>query len=128
MGVQVPISTSSGQQPARHELGSKHALAHEHAPPSVALFWTHWLPEHIWPVWQGIAQPPQLFGSLVVSVQTLLQQVVVQPLHPAEATQPPFMHCWPFGQARPHWPQLFASVIRFLQPTFGQHMSLPAQV
>jgi hypothetical protein len=64
-----------------------------------------------------LLQPPQLFGSLVVSVQV--------PLHatwPAghDDVQVPFTHVWPEAHAFPQVPQLFASVLVLIsQPSAG---------
>jgi hypothetical protein len=53
---------------------------------------------------QALVQPPQWLGSLVVSIQTLLQLVPVAHWHE------PVTHTMPVGQAWPQVPQLALSV------------------
>jgi hypothetical protein len=73
---------------------------------------------------------PQLFASVVVSTQTLLQFVGALLGH----EQIPFVHSPPFGQALPHLPQLKGSVLKLAQPfmhnvcEFGHMHIPPAQV
>jgi hypothetical protein len=72
-------------------------------------------------------QPPQFFGSLVVSVQPVAQHCCV----PVQAGPPLqvgvhllFTHIEPTGQALPQPPQFFASLVVFAQPVM-QHCCMP---
>jgi hypothetical protein len=73
----------------------------------------HTLPEQV-PLGQTLPHAPQLFGSLVVSVQVPLHSVcpVGQPVPPVQV--PPVQVC-PEAQALPQAPQLFGSVPRLVQ-------------
>jgi hypothetical protein len=76
----------------------------------------HALLQHIWPPLQTCPQAPQLFTSVVVSAQDVLQQVFavdghVMP-HPVQfisselsSTQLPLQHALPAPQPWPHVPQ-----------------------
>ena len=62
----------------------------------------HWDATHVWLLVQAIPQAPQLFESLVVSMQVPLQ------IMPAQAWQPLAEQCWPEGQTIPQLPQLLS--------------------
>jgi hypothetical protein len=123
LGLHLPVSTSSGQQPARQG-PTVHVLPQLHEPPSVGLPCVQVPPEQLSPAWQGLPQPPQLFGSLVTSVHTWLQHIdgELQPWQAATVVHAPAMQVWLAAQARPHTPQLLASSMRALQPDVPQQV------
>lgn len=86
--------------------------------------------QHVRPDPHGLAQAPQLLGSVCRSTQLPLQQVSL-----LAHTVPPHVH-WPpvhisaGGQTLPHVPQLVTSVWRsthcWLQHAFGAEHGWPA--
>lgn len=92
---------------------------------------THMPAAHVAPVGQTWLQPPQLFGSVSMSLHPDAQHwsTPVQtgpPLHDVGAWQFPFWHVAPGGHAKPHWLQLFGSVFVSVQPD-SQHVWSPVQ-
>jgi hypothetical protein len=76
-----------------------------------------------------MSHPPQLFGSVSMSVQPFRQHwsLPVQtgpPLQEAGAVQLPPTQVSPAGQAKPHWLQFCGSVFTSVQPV-PQHWSTP---
>jgi hypothetical protein len=110
----------------------QHDCAPVHAGPLLHVFGClHALFTQVSPGGHGIAQPPQLAGSLVVSAQPVEQHwsppvQAPPPLQPWPILQVLLMHCMPIVQTTPHMPQLFGSVRVSLQP-FMQHFSPPVQ-
>jgi hypothetical protein len=84
------------------------------------------------PFGQKLLQPPQLFGSLVVSTQPDGQQVSVPPQGGAplqlnvSVTQPPPAQCWLSAQRLLQPPQFWLSVRVSVQP-LSQQLSAPVQ-
>jgi hypothetical protein len=86
----------------------------------------------------GLPQPPQLLGSLVVSVHPEAQHVCVPvqtgpPLHAVVDSHIPPTHLSPEGQGCPQPPQFFGSVLVSEQPVAQQvsppvHAGSPLQV
>jgi hypothetical protein len=81
---------------------------------------------------QGLAQPPQLFGSVSMSVHPVVQHCSTPvhtgpPLQDAGGVQFPPTQVLPGGQMKPHWLQLFGSVLTSVHP-IAQHVASPRQL
>jgi hypothetical protein len=86
----------------------------------------HTFATHVSPGGQTVPHPPQLFGSLVVVLQPLVQHVwpgeqSAPPLHPVDV-QVLATHVSPGGHAFPQPPQLSMSLVVSLHPV-AQHAS-----
>jgi hypothetical protein len=91
----------------------------------------HWAATQVSPEGQGWLQPPQLFGSVSMSVQPLPQHCVLPvqtgpPLHEAGGVHRAATQVSPGGQGWLHPPQLRGSVSMSVHPV-RQHWPLPVQ-
>jgi hypothetical protein len=109
----------------RHPLG-QHVSPPVHAgPPLQFVGMVQRLATHVSPVAQGMPQPPQFFGSVVVLVQPVGQHVSVPvqtgpPLHDGGVWQVAPTQVSPVGQGVPQAPQFFGSVSMSVHPE-AQH-------
>jgi hypothetical protein len=116
----------STQPDGQHVSGDWQGGAPLHVPPSMPIGGMHVLAWHVSPGGQGWLHPPQLFGSVVVSVQPSAQHWRV-PVHagpPLQVTHDPPAQVTPGGHGWLHPPQLFGSVSVSVQPE-AQHWSTP---
>jgi hypothetical protein len=109
--------------PAQHD-----SPAGQAGPPLHDTGGIHMFPTHVSPDGQTWPQLPQLLGSVVVSVQPLVQHIcpgahVTPPLQPV-MVQLLSKHVAPGGQARPQPPQLSMSLVVSVHPAL-QHVWVP---
>jgi hypothetical protein len=88
----------------------------------------HLLAAHVSPTGHTFPQPPQLLGSVVVSLQPVMQHVSVPqggpPSQPRADWHMLATQMSPAGQTMPHPPQSFGSFVVLSQPSV-QHASEP---
>jgi hypothetical protein len=113
-----------------HPLGQHCSTPVQTGPPLQVAAALQTAPTHVSPGAQAMPHPPQLSGSVSMSVHPLAQHCSAPrhggwPLHVVPGMQLLSEHWLPGGQTSPHPPQLFGSVVVSVHPS-AQHCSMPS--